>query len=158
MVSSAPPAAIGGIACWRTGGLFQCKRCKTQTSPEAGTIFHATQLPLTLWFAATNLIVTAKSGISSVEFGCRLGIKQPTAWTVKHEVVAVTACRDGRGGCQGRSRWTTPISAGCAPAASGGRGAAGKTPFGGKSSAITGTYRKIGPDRADRHLASFSWR
>ena len=46
-------------------GLYQCNRCKKQTSPTAGTIFHATKLPLTLWFAAIHLIVTAKNGISS---------------------------------------------------------------------------------------------
>ena len=56
-------------------GLYQCNRCKKQTSPTAGTIFHATKLPLplTLWFAAIHLIVTAKNGISSVELGRRLG-------------------------------------------------------------------------------------
>ena len=35
-------------------GLYQCNRCKKQTSPTAGTIFHATKLPLTLWFAAIH--------------------------------------------------------------------------------------------------------
>ena len=69
--SSAPAAAIAGIACWRGAGLYQCNRCKKQTSPTAGTIFHATKLPLTLWFAAIHLIVTAKNGISSVELGGR---------------------------------------------------------------------------------------
>ena len=59
--------------------LYQCNRCKKQTSSTAGTIFHATKLPLTLWFAAVHLIVTAKNGISSVELGRRLGVKQPTA-------------------------------------------------------------------------------
>ena len=54
-------------------GLYRCNRCKKQTSPTAGTIFHATKLPLTLWFAAIHLIVTAKNGISSVELGRRLG-------------------------------------------------------------------------------------
>ena len=49
--------------------LYQCYRCKKQTSSTAGTIFHATKLPLTLWFAAVHLIVTAKNGISSVELG-----------------------------------------------------------------------------------------
>ena len=65
--------------------LYQCYRCKKQTSSTAGTIFHATKLPLTLWFAAVHLIVTAKNGISSVELGRRLGVKQPTAWTVRHQ-------------------------------------------------------------------------
>ena len=36
-------------------GLYQCNRCKKQASPTAGTIFHATKLPLTLWFAAIHL-------------------------------------------------------------------------------------------------------
>ena len=76
-------------------GLYQCNRCKKQTSPTAGTIFHATKLPLTLWFAAIHLIVTAKNGISSMELGRRLGVKQPTAWTVKHKIMAVMARREG---------------------------------------------------------------
>ena len=29
-------------------GLYQCNRCKKQTSPTAGTIFHSTKLPLRL--------------------------------------------------------------------------------------------------------------
>ena len=100
-------------------GLYQCNRCKKQTSPTAGTIFHATKLPLTLWFAAIHLIVTAKNGISSVELGRRLGVKQPTAWAVKHKIMAVMARREGRRRLRGGWRWTTPISVGCAPAASG---------------------------------------
>ena len=36
--------------------LYQCNRCKKQTSSTAGTIFHATKLPLTLWFAAVHLL------------------------------------------------------------------------------------------------------
>ena len=80
-------------------GLYQCNRCKKQTSPTAGTIFHATRLPLTLWFAAIHLIVTAKKGISSVELGRRLGVKQPTAWAVKHKIMAVMARRRRRRYC-----------------------------------------------------------
>jgi len=53
--------------------LYQCNRCKHQVSLTAGTIFHATKLPLTTWFLAIHLIVTAKNGISSVELGRRLG-------------------------------------------------------------------------------------
>ena len=83
-------------------GLYQCNRCKKQTSPTAGTIFHATKLPLTLWFAAIHLIVTAKNGISSVELGRRLGVKQPTAWAVKHKIMAVMARREGETALTGR--------------------------------------------------------
>ena len=83
-------------------GLYQCNRCKKQTSPTAGTIFHATKLPQTLWFAAIHLIVTAKNGISSVELGRRLGVKQPTAWAVKHKIMAVMARREGETALTGR--------------------------------------------------------
>ena len=100
-------------------GLYQCNRCKKQTSPTAGTIFHATKLPLTLWFAAIHLIVTAKNGISSVELGRRLGVKQPTAWAVKHKIMAVMARREGKTALTGRVEMDDAYLAGCAPAASG---------------------------------------
>ena len=44
---------------------------------------------------AIHLIVTAKNGISSVELGRRLGVKQPTAWAVKHKIMAVIRGGDG---------------------------------------------------------------
>ena len=83
-------------------GLFQCSRCKSQTSPTAGTIFHATKLPLRLWFAAIHLIVTAKNGVSSVELARRLGVKQPTAWAMKHKIMGVMARREGEKQLSGR--------------------------------------------------------
>ena len=51
----------------------QCRACRHQASLTAGTIFHATKLPLTTWFLAMWLIASAKNGISSVELGRRLG-------------------------------------------------------------------------------------
>ena len=223
-------------------GLYQCNRCKKQTSPTAGTIFHATKLRLTFWFAAIHLIVTAKNGISSVELGRCLGVKQPTAWTVKHKIMAVMARREGETALTGRVEMDDAYLGGVRSGGKRGRGAAGKTPFvaavstspegrprklklapvkgfrkreiargakhwlapgaavvtdglgcwsaldeaacshqairtgsgrqaarmasfkwvnttlGNIKSAITGTYRKLGPDHAGRYLASFAWR
>ena len=99
--------------------LYQCYRCKKQTSSTAGTIFHATKLPLTLWFAAVHLIVTAKNGISSVELGRRLGVKQPTAWTMKHKIMAVMARREADTPLSGRVEMDDAYLAARAPAASG---------------------------------------
>ena len=110
-------------------GLYQCNRCKKQTSPTAGTIFHATKLPLTLWFAAIHLIVTAKNGISSMELGRRLGVKQPTAWTVKHKIMAVMARREGETRLTGRVEMDDAYLGGVRSGGKRGRGAAGKTPF-----------------------------
>ena len=110
-------------------GLYQCNRCKRQTSPTAGTIFHATKLPLTLWFAAIHLIVTAKNGISSVELGRRLGVKQPTAWAVQHKIMAVMARREGETALTGRVEMDDAYLGGVRSGGKRGRGAAGKTPF-----------------------------
>ena len=222
--------------------LYQCYRCKKQTSSTAGTIFHATKLPLTLWFAAVHLIVTAKNGISSVELGRRLGVKQPTAWTMKHKIMAVMARREADTPLSGRVEMDDAYLGGARAGGKRGRGAPGKTPFvaavstspegrprkvklvpvkgfrkreiargakrwlapgsevltdglrcwnaldgvvgshrairtgsgrqaarmapfkwvnttlGNIKSAITGTYRKLGPDHAQRYLASFASR
>ena len=110
-------------------GLYQCNRCKKQTSPTAGTIFHATKLPLILWFAAIHLIVTAKNGISSVELGRRLGVKQPTAWAMKHKIMAVMARREGETALTGRVEMDDAYLGGVRSGGKRGRGAAGKTPF-----------------------------
>ena len=225
-------------------GLYQCNRCKKQPSPTAGTIFHATKLPLplTLWFAAIHLIVAAKNGVSSVELGRRLGVRQPTAWAMKHKIMAVMARREGETRLGGRVEMDDAYLGGRRSGGKRGRGAAGKTPFvvavstgpegrprklklapvrgfrkreiargaerwlapgsevvtdrlgcwnaldegtyshrairtgsgpgaarmasfkwvnttlGNIKSAIGGTYRKIGPDHAERYLASFAWR
>ena len=68
---------------------IQCRACRHQVSLTAGTIFHATKLPLTSWFLAMWLVATAKNGISSVELGRRLGIKQTNAWALKQKIMAV---------------------------------------------------------------------
>ena len=109
--------------------LYQCYRCKKQTSSTAGTIFHATKLPLTLWFAAVHLIVTAKNGISSVELGRRLGVKQPTAWTMKHKIMAVMARREADTPLSGRVEMDDAYLGGARAGGKRGRGAPGKTPF-----------------------------
>ena len=105
-------------------GLYQCNRCKRQTSPTAGTIFHATKLPLTLWFAAIHLIVTAKNGVSSVELGRRLGVKQPTAWSMKHKIMAVMARREVETRLSGRVEMDDAYLGGRRSGGKRGRGAA----------------------------------
>ena len=64
---------------------IQCASCRHQASATAGTIFAGTKLPLTRWFLAIRLIATAAEGITSVELGRRLGIKQTNAWALKRK-------------------------------------------------------------------------
>ncbi len=46
--------------------LYQCRKCRHQTSLTAGTIMHRTRTPLVKWFWAFYLISTDKRGISAL--------------------------------------------------------------------------------------------
>jgi transposase-like protein len=97
-----PACGHGGHA-WLAGRqLYQCNRCKRQVSLTAGTIFHATKLPLTTWFLAIHLVATAKNGISSLELGRRLGVKQGNAWALKQKIMQVMLTREAAKPLQGR--------------------------------------------------------
>ena len=99
------------------------------TPPVGMYILNMFCMPLTLWFAAIHLIVTAKNGISSVELGRRLGVKQPTAWAVKHKIMAVMARREGETRLTGRVEMDDAYLGGVRSGGKRDRGAAGKTPF-----------------------------
>ncbi|MEJ7570229.1 MAG: IS1595 family transposase [Gaiellaceae bacterium] len=45
--------------------LWQCKECGQQTSATAGTVMHATRMPLRTWFWAAYLVATHHPGISA---------------------------------------------------------------------------------------------
>jgi transposase-like protein len=107
---------------------IQCRACRHQVSLTAGTIFHATKLPLTGWFLAMWLIATAKNGISSVALGRRLGIKQTHAWAMKQKIMAVMARREDTQRLDGRGEIDDVYLGGHRPGRRG-RGAAGKQPF-----------------------------
>ena len=79
-----------------TRDLYQCTRCRQQTSPIAGTIFAATHLSLRLWFRAIYHLTQTKQGISSIELGRRLGVTQTTAWKIKHKLKGSGANRQYR--------------------------------------------------------------
>ena len=125
---SCPACGHRGHA-WLAGRrLYQCNRCKRQVSPTAGTIFHATKLPLTTWFLAIHLVATAKNGISSLELGRRLGIKQTHAWAMKQKIMQVMLAREAAKPLQGRVELDDAYLGG-ERSGKRGRGAAGKTPF-----------------------------
>src|SRR3954449_5969178 len=106
----------------------QCRACRHQASLTTGTFFHATKLPLTSWFLAMWLVATAKNGISSVELGRRLGVKQTSAWALKQKIMAVMAGREDAKRLDGRVEMDDAYLGGHHPGKRG-RGAAGKQPF-----------------------------
>jgi hypothetical protein len=91
------PICGGRQGTWlSTRPKIQCRSCRHQASPTAGTIFASTKLPLTSWFLAIRLISRAAEGITSVELGRRLGIKQTNAWTLKQKVLRAIEYDDWR--------------------------------------------------------------
>src|SRR5437868_13280710 len=59
----------------------ECADCGRQTSVAAGTIMHASKLPLTLWFWAAFLMATHSNGISALQLQNQLALgSYRTAW------------------------------------------------------------------------------
>lgn len=81
---------------------FQCCRCRRQTTLTAGTLFAASKLPLTAWFLAMYLLTQAKNNVSALELMRHLGVRYPTAWRLKHKLMAVMAQREARRVLTGR--------------------------------------------------------
>ena len=83
-----------GYAELKGRAVYECNRCKRQVGLTAGTAFHWTKLPLTVWFLASDHLTQSKGGMSSVELARRLGTGQPTAWLIKHKLMAAMAARE----------------------------------------------------------------
>jgi len=66
----------------KTKRKFQCSKCRFQISPTAGTIFHKSSTPLTLWFHAILVFSNAKSGISSQQMQRNLEVTYKCAYRI----------------------------------------------------------------------------
>src|SRR3954453_23128637 len=89
-----PGCGHGGYAELTGRAVYQCNRCKRQVGLTAGTVFHWTKLPLTNCFLAIYHLTQSKGGRPSVELARRLGTRQPTAWLLKHKLMAAMATRE----------------------------------------------------------------
>lgn len=71
---------------WRmSDGRFWCEQCRRRVSVTAGTIFHRTRTPLTVWFAAAWHATSTKNGVSAKTLQRLLGFgSYQTAWTMLH--------------------------------------------------------------------------
>jgi transposase-like protein len=75
----------------------ECAKCRYQVSLTAGTVFHRTRTPLTLWFWAAYLMTTDKRGISALLLQRQLAIRRyETAWLILHKLrrAMVNAARE----------------------------------------------------------------
>jgi len=114
--------------CRLARGHYQCHRCRHQTSLTAGTIFHATHLPLTTWFLAIYLLTQRKSGISALQLSRELGVAYNTAWKLKHKLLQVMHERNQGERLSGRIELDDAYLGGERPGKRG-RGAEHKFPF-----------------------------
>lgn len=119
------PHCASGTA-WRLGdGRYSCGGCKRRVSVTAGTIFHGTRTPLTIWFEAAWLMMTSKAGTSALNLQRVLGLgSYQTAWMMLHryrDVMIVPA----REKLSGEVEMDETFIGGAKPGKRG-RGAAGK--------------------------------
>jgi len=70
------------------GKRFKCanQTCYKKYSVTVGTVFEASNIPLTTWLPAVYIITAHKKGISSVQLAKDLGVTQKTAWFMLHRI------------------------------------------------------------------------
>lgn len=79
--------SCGGTYHLRNGRRqFQCSKCRYHIAPTAGTIFHKSDTPLTLWFSAIRVFSNAKSGISAKQMERELNVTYKTAWRILNRI------------------------------------------------------------------------
>ena len=58
---------------------YQCNGCRKKFSVRTGTVFERSHIPLHKWLYAIFLMQTTRKGISSIQLGKELGIRQSSA-------------------------------------------------------------------------------
>lgn len=69
-----------------TKKVYGCEWCGHQISPTAGTIFHKSRTPLTLWFYTIYLMAQTRGGISAKQIERETGVTYKTAWRMCKQV------------------------------------------------------------------------
>jgi transposase len=70
----------------KTRKSYSCETCGHHVHPTAGTIFHKSSTPLTLWFEAIYLMTATRSGISAKQLERTIGVTYKTAWRMFHQI------------------------------------------------------------------------
>ena len=69
--------------------ILRCRHCHNDVSLTAGTIMHATRVPLQVWFLGAYLVTTQTPGMSAVQFQRQLGLSRyETAFQILHKLCA----------------------------------------------------------------------
>lgn len=108
--------------------LYQCTRCRHQTSVTAHTIFRKTRKPLRDWFWAIFLVATRTTGSSARQLQHDLGFSYQTAWTWCHKIRKAMEERDTRYSLRGMVELDDTYIGGKKKPGKRGRGARSKVP------------------------------
>ena len=108
---------------------FQCATCREQTKLTAGTIFHATKLPLRKWFQAMYFLTQTKNNVSALELTRLIGVCYRTAWRLKHKLLQVMTEREAPRQLDGRVEIDDAYLGGELSGGKAGRGSENKVSF-----------------------------
>lgn len=111
-----------------SGPALALRRLCRRVSATAGTIFHGTRTPLTVWFSAAWHLTSSKTGISAMQLQREMGLgSYQTAWTMLHRYRTVMV-RPGRDRLSGNVEVDESFLGGPEPGVPG-RGALSKVLF-----------------------------
>ena len=74
--------------------LYECANCHRQTSVTAGTLFHATKLPLTKWFWAIYWVSSDKGSVSALRLSKLIGVTWRSAYSMLRKLRQAMGHRD----------------------------------------------------------------
>lgn len=116
-----------GVADWTRGdAVHRCGDCGRRATATAGTVFHKTRTPLSVWFEAAWLLMTSKQGVSALEVQRVTGLgSYQTAWAMLHKLRTAMSPA-GRDLLTGRVEVDEALYGGIAPGQPG-RSPGGKT-------------------------------
>lgn len=107
---------------------YECQFCGNHVHPTAGTIFHKSSTPLTLWFYAIYLMSSTRTGISAKQLERELGVTYKTAWRMFTMIRSVLDENNDPFGSNGGDVEVDETYVGGVRKGKRGRGATGKTP------------------------------
>ena len=67
-------------------GHHWCKACRKHFTVTMGTFMHSTKADLQHWIYAIYSVLTARKGVSALQFSKELGVQYKTAWHMLHRV------------------------------------------------------------------------
>lgn len=70
----------------RNRKCYECDCCGNQVYPTAGTIFHKSATPLTIWFEVIYRMASTRCGVSAKQIQRETGVTYKTAWRMFKQI------------------------------------------------------------------------